>query len=167
MEIRLLTPSDAESYWKLRLEALKNHPEAFSSSYEEAMEKENPVEETAKRFTAAINHTFGAFADGELIGMVTLLQEKGAKIQHKAYIVAMYVTSGKQGTGIGKALLETAINKAKTIESIKKINLSVNASNEKAKSLYQKLGFQVFGHEKNALLIEGIYYDEEHMDLRL
>ena len=35
MEIRFLTPDDADAYWKLRLEALQGDPEAFSSSAEE------------------------------------------------------------------------------------------------------------------------------------
>ncbi|GKU81501.1 hypothetical protein NCCP28_08970 [Niallia sp. NCCP-28] len=35
MEIRILHTEDASVYQDIRLEALKNHPEAFGSSYEE------------------------------------------------------------------------------------------------------------------------------------
>jgi hypothetical protein len=42
MDIRLLKPEDAEEYRKIRLEALKNNPESFTSSFEE--EKEVSVE---------------------------------------------------------------------------------------------------------------------------
>lgn len=167
MEIRLLNPADAEKYWALRLEALQNNPEAFSSSYEEAIKRENPIEQTARNFQTEGNYTFGAFEDQQLIGMVTLFQERSIKIRHKANIVAVYVTPTKQGQSVGKALLIEAINKAKTLDSIKKINLTVTAGNEKAKNLYIRLGFKVFGYEEKALNINSVFYDEEHMVLHL
>ncbi|MFZ7942941.1 GNAT family N-acetyltransferase [Neobacillus sp. 19] len=167
MEIRLLDRSDAESYWNLRLEVLKQNPEAFLTSYEESVKRENAVEQTARNFAAEGNYTFGAFENAELIGVVTLLQEDRVKIRHRANIFAMYVTPKKQGLGVGKALLTAAINQAKEIETIEKINLGVIASNQKAKQLYQKLGFKTFGLEEKALVVDGVYYDDEYMVLHL
>ncbi len=167
MEIRLLKPSDAESYWVLRLEALKQNSEAFLTSYEESVNRDNPVEQTARNFTKEGNYTFGAFDNEELIGVVTLLQEDRVKIRHRANIFAMYVTAKKQGLGVGKALMTQAINKASEIEGIEKINLTVTASNEKAKRLYTKLGFKTFGIEEMALKINGVYFDDEFMVLHL
>ncbi|SMQ64784.1 Protein N-acetyltransferase, RimJ/RimL family [Bacillus sp. OV166] len=167
MKIKLLDASDAERYWKLRLEALKQNPEAFLTSYEDAIKRENPIDQVAHNFTTEGNFTFGAFDDEELIGVVTLLQESAEKIRHRANIFAMYVTPKKQGLGVGKALMVEAINKAKTMEEIEKINLSVMASNERAKNLYTQLGFKVYGFEENALKVNGIHYNDEHMVLHL
>nr|WP_127485468.1 GNAT family N-acetyltransferase [Neobacillus mesonae] len=167
LEIRLLTPADAEDYWELRLEALKQNPESFLTSYEEAVTRENPVEQVARNLSAAGNYTFGAFEGHRLIGMATLLHESSTKIKHKANIFAVYVTPEKQGLGAGKGLVTAAIEKAKTFEDIEKINLTVNASNEKAKKLYTKLGFKTFGLEEKALKINNTYFDEEYMVLHV
>ncbi|MGQ4665114.1 hypothetical protein AB3Z07_12030 [Metabacillus halosaccharovorans] len=44
MKIRCLTGLDSAKYKSLRLEALQNNPEAFSSSYEE--EEKMPIQQT-------------------------------------------------------------------------------------------------------------------------
>jgi len=165
LEIRLLKPSDAKSYWDLRLEALKLNPEAFATNYEEAVRRENPVESVVKNLSNKRNFTFGAFSNGELMGVVTLLQETPLNLRHKANILAMYVNPNMRGLGVGKELFSEAINKAKTIETIEKLNLTVVTTNEKAKNLYTKLGFKVFGMEEKALKISGKYYKEEYLSL--
>ncbi|MGG3468707.1 GNAT family N-acetyltransferase [Neobacillus pocheonensis] len=167
MKIRLLGPTDAKKYWDLRLEALKQNPEAFLTSYEDALKRENPVEQTARNFSQPGNYTFGAFDNEELIGVVTLLQEQAEKIKHRANIYAMYVTPAKRSLGVGEALLSEALKIARTIDEIEKVNLSVIASNEKAKMLYTKLGFKRYGYEEKALKINGGYLDDEHMVLHI
>ncbi|WP_319418061.1 GNAT family N-acetyltransferase [Virgibacillus necropolis] len=165
--MRLLASSDAESYWKLRLEALKQNPEAFATSYEEAIKRENPIEQVATNMDAEGSYTFGAYENETLIGMVTLLQEKHQKLRHRASIFAMYVTPEKQGVGIGEALLKEVIKTAISIDEIEKLNLTVVKINERAKGLYTKLGFMSFGLEEKALKIGNSYYDEEYMVLFL
>ncbi|WP_337020117.1 GNAT family N-acetyltransferase [Oceanobacillus massiliensis] len=167
MNIRLLNASDAKSYWDLRLEALKQNPESFATSYEEAITRSNPVEVVAENFNSGGNFTFGAFANGELIGVVTLLLEKQLKLRHRATIQALYVSPKMRGCGTGKSLLLQTIRHAESIDRIEKLNLAVVATNSHAKALYEQLGFKVFGFEERALLIGDNYYDEEYMVLFL
>jgi RimJ/RimL family protein N-acetyltransferase len=167
MEIRLLTPDDAKVYWEMRLEALKNHPEAFATSYEEALQRENPIEEVASRLKGEGDYTFGAFQGDALIGTVTLVQDKITKMKHRAHIFAMYVNPSHRRSGAGKALVTAAINHAKKIPELIKLNLTVVSSNEKAKKLYTSLGFKTYGIEEKALTVNETYYDEELMVLFL
>ena len=68
MEIKLLTPTDASAYWELRLEALQQSPEAFGTSYEEAIQRTNPIEQVENNLRAEGNYTFGAFHQNKLVG---------------------------------------------------------------------------------------------------
>jgi len=160
VKISQLKPDDAENYLSLRLEALQNSPLAFASSYEE--EKDDSLEKYRVRFAAAKNSfTYGAFEGIQLMGVTTLVREQKMKLKHRANIVAMYVKPQYRGNGIGKALLDKAIWKAKNMEEIEQLYLTVVTSNEPAKKLYFSMGFEVFAEEKRALKIDDTYYDEE------
>ncbi|NMH71996.1 GNAT family N-acetyltransferase [Bacillus sp. RO2] len=165
MKIRQLTSADAEVYRTIRLEALKNKPEAFSSSYED--EVEFTVEKYRGRFDNDHTYTFGAFEGNNLVGTVTLVCETKKKIKHRATIVAMYVKPDQRKLGVGKALMNVAINKAKVLKDIEQIYLAVTAINEPAKRLYTSLGFVTYGVDRHGLKINDTYFDEELMMLGL
>ncbi|NLP50083.1 GNAT family N-acetyltransferase [Bacillus sp. RO1] len=165
MKIRQLTPTDAENYRTIRLEALKNKPEAFSSSYED--EVEYSVEKYRDRFNNDHTYTYGAFNEDNLVGTVTLLCETKKKIKHRATIVAMYVKPDQRNLGVGKALMNVAINKAKELKGIEQIYLAVTASNEPAKRLYTSLGFGTYGIDRHGLKINDTFFEEELMVLML
>lgn len=163
MNIRLLTAADAEVYRELRLEGLQTNPEAFGSSFEE--EKDISLESFASRLEEQGTFTFGAFNQGDLLGVATLVQANKVKLKHKASIFAVYVSPKKRGLGIGKQLMVEVINQAKRLVDVEQINLTVVSSNESAKGLYTTLGFHVFGTERNALKIGQQYFDEDYMVL--
>lgn len=163
MEIRILNPIDAEIYRRIRLEALQNSPESFATSYEE--EKAQPVDKYKTRFQSNESYTFGAFENGQLVGVITLVKESLLKLRHRANIAAMYVSPKKRGLGIGKALLRETIKKASELEGIEQVYLAVVTTNEPAKKLYSALGFTVYGSEKRGLKLGNTYLDEDLMVL--
>ena len=165
MTIRRLTPHDAASFQELRLLALKEEPSAFGSSYEEEVDFSASKIESRLAFKAD-QGPFGAFEDGRLIGLVALGREGMKKLSHKAMIWGMYVAPEFRGRGIARGLLIEALTFARSIPGIIQVNLGVNATNANAIQLYQSVGFKVFGHELNALQIDGELYDEIHMYLR-
>ncbi|WP_163103202.1 GNAT family N-acetyltransferase [Peribacillus alkalitolerans] len=165
MDIRILTENDAEKYRVIRLQCLKDAPEAFGSSYEE--EKDKSLDSFKSRLQSDYSLTFGAFDGSELVGVVTLVKETRLKLKHRANIYAMYVSPEFRGTGMGKKLISAALNKAKEWTDVEQINLTVVSTNESAKRLYQSFGFEVFGEEKRALKLDDRYLDEQHMVLFL
>ncbi|UOQ50049.1 GNAT family N-acetyltransferase [Gracilibacillus caseinilyticus] len=166
MEVRQLQYNDAEIYLKIRLEGLQNSPTGFASSYEE--EKKQTAEKYQKRFASPeTSFTFGAFENTELVGVITLVKEPLFKLRHRSKLVAMYVKPDQRGKGIGKALLLKAIEKAKSIEGLEQIYLTVVDTNAFAKRLYTSIGFEVCGTEKRSLKDGNTYHDAEHMVLFL
>lgn len=169
MSIRVLSADDAPVYWDLRLQALKENPEAFVTTYEEAVARPNPVEGVVMRLEDRQREfTLGAFDEqGALVGVMTFIREQQTKVRHKGTVVAVYVAPVSRGQGVAKALLLDLIERVKGLGGVEQIHLAVNAANEPARRLYQNVGFEVYGFEKNALKHAGRSYDDEWMMLRL
>ena len=161
LEIRPLTAEDAALYKVLRLEALQHHPEAFGSDYE--AEKDRPIEQYAKRFESEQTSTFGAFHEGELVGVVTIVCLEPVKMKHRANLFAMYVTPRVRKQQIGRRLVQEALQILEEHPLIEQVHLSVVRTNEAAKALYRSLGFETYAIEPRALKIGDTYYDEELM----
>jgi len=165
MSIRKLTRADAVAFRDLRLRALKEHPEAFTSSYEEDAVK--PLEASVQRIGASGNVFWGAFVDGELRGMIGLVREPRAKNRHSGDVVAMYVAPEWGRRGIGRDLLQNLIDHARDEMALEQLVLTVTRGNSSASELYKANGFTTFGMEPRAIKVNGEYFDKEHMILFL
>jgi ribosomal protein S18 acetylase RimI-like enzyme len=161
IQIRQLTPADAESFRELRLEGLRLNPEAFGSTYE--TEKDQPLTKYSGWLTNS--NVFGAFQNSELIGTASFTQLSGLKDSHKGLLRAMYVRPTARRSGAGRQLVQAVIAIAR--QKVEQIQLSVVSDNQPALRLYLSLGFRQYGLEKNALKHNGTYSDEILMFLDL
>jgi RimJ/RimL family protein N-acetyltransferase len=78
--------------------------------------------------------------------------------------LGMGVLKAYRGQGVGKALISSALQKAKE-KGLTRIELTVREKNTAATALYEKMGFEKEGIHKNAVRIDGIY--EHHISMAL
>jgi ribosomal protein S18 acetylase RimI-like enzyme len=159
-EIRRLTIDDAAAYRALRLRSFREHPEAFTTSYEE-LERQS-LADTQKRIAAPNMKFWGAFGEGKLCGYVGLDRETRTKSRHKATLVGMYVQPESAGHGIGRALVDALLAEARA-DGLELIVLTVTEGNATAQALYERCGFRSFGVEPHAIKLEGRAYGKNHM----
>ncbi len=169
MQIRELTKPDAPTYRLLRLRALREHPTAFSSSYDQ--QKDWPLAPFAERLpdTPGSTESFllGCFVEGNLVGSIGFFRLDEPKSRHLGTIVGMHVAAEHQGRGYGRRLVNAALERAIRTPGLSMIHLAVTTTNKPAISLYASLGFQIYGTAPRAMFVDGQYLDEHLMALKL
>jgi RimJ/RimL family protein N-acetyltransferase len=161
VELRQLTPQDAALYHDIRLEALADAPDAFSSTLES--EQTQPLESFAARLAGA--HVVGAFDGPSLAGVAGFYIQPGPKHAHKGMLWGMYVRPAHRGAGIGRVLVEAVIAHAR--QRVELLQLFVVSNNAAARRLYASLGFVEYGLERHATKYRGQYHDDVLMALPL
>ncbi len=147
IEIITLPPEEWQRYREIRLESLREEPQAFGSTYEDMEQK--PDAYWQERLSAAIlgEKSWLLFArEGErLVGMIGAFTDEP---QETATIVSVYVSNGARGKGVGKALMEGILIEINQKESIRKAVLGVNQEQTAAVELYRRSGFVVSGERE-------------------
>ncbi|WP_421779835.1 GNAT family N-acetyltransferase [Kiloniella litopenaei] len=162
-----IPPDDAALYRELRLEGLKNTPEAFGASY--SNESANAPSHYRELLTN--NEVFGAYTNkGTLfgisgVGIAGLAIPRKEKLKHKEMLWGIYIKPEMRGNGLAKQLISHIIEMAK--HRTEELLLTVVTSNTSAIKLYKKLGFIEYGCEPRALKVGDCYYDELLMRLPL
>jgi RimJ/RimL family protein N-acetyltransferase len=162
MDVRVLDAEDAAAFQSLRLEALRECPTAFSSSYEE--ECDIALSRVAERLTPTPDRAvFGVFESAALVGTAGLQRESARKLAHKAFIWGVYVAPLFRKRGAGRRLLQDVLAHAALMPGLRQVSLGANSANPASIALYKSVGFEPFGVEKGFLLVDGVLYDEIHM----
>lgn len=71
-------------------------------------------------------------------------------------VLGIGVIAPYRGQGIGKALMSTALEKAKAA-GLTRVELTVREKNQSAIALYKKIGFEIEGFHRNAVRIGNEY----------
>lgn len=104
------------------------------------------------------SYTLCAVVDGRPVGMIGLHWSARPRIQHVAH-VGMMVHDAYQGRGIGKALMQAAVDAADRWLGLIRLELEVYPDNERAVKLYQSFGFALEGRKRMNIFRDGKYVD--------
>jgi RimJ/RimL family protein N-acetyltransferase len=147
VEIIRLPVESWKDYRDLRFRALKEDPEAYSSSYEEA--RSRPDESWKRRLSAALEgkDNWLLFAkDGEkLVGTVGAFLE--GEHTDTATVVGVYVPREERGRGISRQLMEEMLRRLSGVPGLQRVKLMVNVDQLPAVGLYLRLGFRETGRQ--------------------
>jgi ribosomal protein S18 acetylase RimI-like enzyme len=160
-QIRKISDGEMDLFRQIRLEALKNEPDAFASIYEDWVRFSDA--EWRKRMTIPI---FVAFAETRPIGLMALKQLQQSRMRHRATLTMVYVNKCFRGAGLANALLDTAIRYAKEI-GIRQIELGARADRTAAIRFYKRAGFEVIGTVPQGYIEDGLEFGEILMAKRL
>jgi ribosomal protein S18 acetylase RimI-like enzyme len=163
--IRPFAPSELGVYRTARLTALHDHPEAYSSSWEEEREYDDAVF-LSRLQPEPPSVTLGAFRGKALGAMAGLVVSQHLKTRHTGTIVAVYVDPTHRRHGLGRAVIE-ALLEASRAAGLLTVCLTVSVGNVGARRLYTGLGFVPCGLMRRTLRVGNRFVDEEHMALDL
>ncbi|HMG63921.1 MAG TPA: GNAT family N-acetyltransferase [Streptosporangiaceae bacterium] len=163
--IRALSVADAGEYRAFRLRALQRAPAAFTSSFAE--ENAKPLSATIQRLGVAgrpHDTVIGAYDEARnLVGIAGLAVSPRRQERHKATLFGMAVAPSATGQGIGKALVRRVLDLAVNIGGLVQVGLTVSEGNQPAERLYRSCGFEVWGREPRAVIVDGHPVAKLHM----
>jgi RimJ/RimL family protein N-acetyltransferase len=159
--IRAGAEEDAAAYRELRLEALQNHPEVYSSDYAHALSLPMAywVERLRAGGTGDVAQMYFAQHEQELVGLCGIYRVDAPRTRHSASVVSLYVRPAWRGLGIAQALVTACLDWARS-HDVRIVKLGVITTNAAAIAVYQRCGFRTYGTEPQAIFYDGVYYDE-------
>jgi GNAT superfamily N-acetyltransferase len=141
--VRQPVVEDWQALRDIRLEALRDAPSAFGSTYE----REVVRGETHWRDRISRGGTFLAYlpdlgASGPA-GLIGGYQEDPVTVK----LVSMYVRPRARGRGVGEALVAAVVGWARH-QNAAEVHLWVTETNAPARALYQRCGFSLTGEQQ-------------------
>ncbi len=146
------------------LGALETDPDAFTATLTE--HSAMPLtwwEGRVSDAPGAAERVFGAFSGERIAGIAGLRFQQRTRTRHKATLFGMYVLPLHRGHGIGSALVETVLTQACAHPGTQLVQLTVVATNNAARRLYETHGFRLFGVEPFANKSDGRFTSLAHM----
>ena len=99
---------------------------------------------------------FFAMENERVVGWCDIQPKPFEGMKHVG-VLGMGILREFRGKGLGSKLLEKALNHAKTVNGIEKVELEVFKSNAVAIRLYERFGFVIEGERVKGRKLDGIY----------
>ncbi|HTX28979.1 MAG TPA: GNAT family N-acetyltransferase [Streptosporangiaceae bacterium] len=141
--VREVVAADWQALRDIRLEALREAPDAFGSTFgREAAFGEADWQRRISRGGTFLGYLPEASAS-EAAGLIGGYQEEPDTVE----LVSMYVRPRARGRGVGEALIATVIDWA-VARKAKTVHLWVTETNKPAVLLYERCGFSPTGERQ-------------------
>ena len=134
-------------------------------------EEFNPTTESEARMISEMNRATNSLClvaedDGRIVGQLMLQGGKRRNVRHAA---TLGITVGREhrGQGVGRRLMEYAIDWARAGGVVTRIELNVFVRNSNSIRLYESCGFVVEGRRRRSIHRDGEYMDDLVMALLL
>ena len=163
IDFRKLLPNESSSYREIRLQCLKDYPKNFTSNYQDEKAKDKLFFQSYIESSNASNFIIGAFHKDKLIGISGFNRHDRKKTYHRGIIIQVFVVPEYQGKHIGLNIIKSTLNEAFKINGIEQVEIDVITINKNAEKIYEKIGFEQYGTQKNFLKIGNEYYDHKMM----
>ncbi|MEL6141231.1 MAG: GNAT family N-acetyltransferase [Bacteroidota bacterium] len=163
--IRPLGPNDVHQFIQIRRDSFRYAPLSFQQEPDVEIDIEKTRQDLAEKNEE--NFVLGYFIDEELVGIWGFYRYQPKKRRHRGYIWGVYVNKDHQGKGIGKALIDECIARARTLPGLERIILTVSHQAPGALRLYKSAGFVEFGREPEAARTGDVPMDEIYLMLDL
>jgi ribosomal protein S18 acetylase RimI-like enzyme len=141
-ELRTVGPDDWRTMRDIRLDALREAPYAFGSTYA----REVAFPEQTWRDRASLRRTLLAYLPefGEPpVGLVASIEEVPGELE----LVSMWVRPQARGRQVGSALVEAVVEVAGT-RRLPRVHLWVTETNKPGRRLYERCGFTPTGERQ-------------------
>ena len=134
-------------------------------------EEFNPTTESEARMISEMNRATNSLClvaedNGRIVGQLMLQGGKRRNVRHAA---TLGITVGREhrGQGVGRRLMEYAIDWARAGGVVTRIELNVFVRNSNAIRLYESCGFVAEGRRRRSIHRDGEYMDDRVMALLL
>jgi RimJ/RimL family protein N-acetyltransferase len=154
--IRRLSIADAEPFYAMRLRCMAEAYDFFRSSVADI--EADGLADCQHRLQSEHVRIVGAFQNDVLVGIGGITREARDKLDHKALLWGMFVAPEAAGQGIGKAIVEALIAEAQGF--VRSLHLTLVVNNSRARALYERCGFTVYGQEPQSVRQGQDYVDE-------
>lgn len=132
--VRRAEPDEWRAYQDLRVRAMLDSPEAFTST----VERERGFDEAEWRRRLTVSRTVVAWRDGDAVGTVAAPVDDDDPARW--VVVALWVDPSARGSGVAGALLDAVAEQA-VAAGIERLVLWVMVANAAARSLYERRGW--------------------------
>jgi ribosomal protein S18 acetylase RimI-like enzyme len=154
--VRPITLGDVEGFWQC-VESVKRERKYLA--FLRPFSLTEAASFVAKNIEAK-NPQFVADAAGSIVGWCDIRRETIDTYAHVGHL-GMGLAEGWRGRGIGERLIRAALDQARKV-GFEKVELSVYATNTRARSLYEKIGFVHEGTRVRGRKVDDAY-DDIHM----